>query len=217
MNPAKAAARLNGKVQSWESQVNALQAALARARRPRGTARCRSTRQAFLVGLTEHDIALAFALISSNGARLLGRVMYAGQDVYKLDLALCTVLELRGLPGVDQWTEPGAELLRVVQTAINERIRNPLCVVCHGREYMPRVSDDPYTLGNEALRVVCPECNGQGPGAWGSRTRASHSGMSRKYFENHWAARYRDVILPKLDRYHDVFWDGLKRRMENYP
>jgi hypothetical protein len=154
--------------------------------------------------LSNDDILLALSLISSSGARLLGRVMYAGQQVYAHDLVLCLALELTGKARVPD--RPGDELYAVCQTGVREYTRVKQCPICRGQEGIP----DPQ---RPELIVVCPQCQGMGPRAWGEATRARSSNMGRRFWANRWAAFYADEVMPRLGLYDELFWRGLTKRL----
>ena len=157
--------------------------------------------------LNEHDILLALSLISSDGARLLGRVLYAGHTQFRHDLWLTMVLEAHVAAGRDNWLAPGEETGRICNLALTEFMRPRRCSYCKGQESVP----DPT---NPRLKVDCPKCEGQGSRPWGDFTRARVAKMGRKYWGKYWSERYGNTILPMLDKYHDIFWQGMAKRLK---
>lgn len=183
MNAAKAVARINPHIHRFEVGISGFGA------------------------ITDRDILLALSLITSEGARLMGRVLYAGQDEYKRDLGLCLILEVNAVAGRENWKDPEGETNRVCQVAMKEYLRARLCGYCKGQESVP----DP---ANTAKKITCPRCKGQGGHVWGEATRARYAKMGRIYWKNHWSERYKNTVLPMLDKYHDIFWQGLARRLK---
>ena len=183
MNAAKVVARLNPPAQRYEKGMGGFGA------------------------VTENDILLALSLITSDGARLLGRVLYAGHTQFRRELWLTMVLEAHIAAGRDNWRAPGAETGRVCDLALNEFMRPRRCGYCKGHEAVP----DPMI---PRLKTSCPKCAGHGSRPWGDSTRARVAKMGRKYWEKHWSERYGHTILPILDKYHDIFWYSLAKRLK---
>jgi hypothetical protein len=182
MNCARLAARINPKVSGWTVGLGP-------------------------PVLSNEDVLLALALISSAGARLLARVMYAGQDIYRRDLIFCLQLELNSKNRTPRDAD-GEELFRVCRTGVREYTRVKQCATCRGQEGIP----DPE---RPELIVICPECQGMGPRSWGEATRARSSGMGRKYWANRWASFYADWVFPQLGLYDELFWRGFSHRLRD--
>lgn len=182
MNAAKAVARINPRIHCFERGIGGFGA------------------------ITEADILLALSLITSQGARLLGRVLYAGQANFQPDLWLTMTLETHIVAGREGWKESGAETGRVCRLALREFLSPRHCSYCKGQESVP----DPT---NPRLMISCQKCAGQGSRAWSESRRAREAEMGREYWQNHWNERYCNRILPVLDKYHDILWQGIARRL----
>src|SRR3990172_1711543 len=106
---------------------------------------------------------------------------------------------MNAVAGWEGWKDPQGELNRVCQVALKEYLRARLCGYCKGQESVP----DPQ---NPKLMIKCPRCHGNGGHPWGESTRARLAKMGRTYRCNHWSERYGSVVMPHIDKYHDIFW-----------
>jgi len=202
MNAAKIAAILNGSVQKY---VKGIGGPL----------------------LTSEDVALAVSLISNEGARLLGRVKYAQQSEHFNTLVFRLYVEVITIAGREHWPVPKVtesdELYNVCRLAVLESTKPRTCRECGGRGFVmvmpgrprrkrgrPRQKEVP-----ELLRVECPRCEGQGILAWRNFTRVRHSGLKCWRWDKVWARRYKDRILPIVDKYEWLFWRGLRHKLRD--
>ncbi len=185
MNPAKAVARLN--------------AALLGSGRLEGVPTGRPE-------ITSQDIAHALGMIKHVGACLMGRVMYADQKAYWPALEACLETDVLEAISREGWRVSPADAAGVCRAAVAEFLDPQNCKACAGQMTSP----DPR---NPALVVVCKVCEGSGKGVWSDRRRAKMAGITRHGW-NAWVALYPERVLPILDKYHDIFWSGLKRRLQ---
>jgi hypothetical protein len=190
VNPAKAAARLNAKVQTFE----------------RG-----------LIGVeyTLEDISHAIGLLSSEGAQLIGRVKYAHQEEYRASLINNLMLAVLAEGPRKGWSPPGGiDLLKVCSLAVFEAVSPPLCPDCHGHGWhfdkLPGPGRPPAN-SPPPKRLDCKRCD-----AWGYLRpslywRWRRARIGRKRFIKSWLPHYDRVIMPILDRYESDFWAGMRR------
>ena len=182
MNAAKAVARINPHIHRFERGIVGFGA------------------------LNDRDILLALSLITSEGAKLLARVLYAGQPEYLKNLHLCLALEFNCLAGREGWNFPANEIAGVCYTAILEYISPRICQKCQGQENIP----DP---ANPLLIIRCPACEGMGGKAWSEWRRAKKAGIGITRWRNAWSGIYEKHVLLILDKYHDIFWSSLNRKL----
>jgi hypothetical protein len=130
--------------------------------------------------------------------------MYGGQTIYQGQLTNRLAIDLHSKFKVSEFCY--RELPKVAQTAVREYIRVKQCTYCHGQEGIP----DPE---RPHLKIVCPECQGMGPRAWGDATRARSAGLTRYRWQKAWAQFYGENALPQLALYEQMFWGGLNKRL----
>lgn len=193
MNPAKAAALLNGKVQSFAMGLGGEK-------------------------VTDQDIAHAFGKIRHDGARALGRLKWAGHSQsYRVlyDTLMGNVVALRI---IDDWRDVKAgDLDKLVKLAIHVSINPNLCAECHGigavmiEKHKTRGRPRKRRKPAATLKVVCPVCKGNGSIPHSERYLATQGGFGRWRWERTWAFRFHQQVSPILDKYERLFWAGLRR------
>lgn len=193
MNPAKAAALLNGRVQSFSLNLGGDR-------------------------LSDQDIAHAMAHIWHPGARLLGRVKWAGNDKLSLKLLSMVVTECNHLVVEQGWGQVNqAELIRVCKLAVNETVLPKLCPTCRGLGQFVvsqgKVGRPPKGAKPD-LKIECTTCLGTGTIARSEWAMAKAAGLTPGRWRRVWSDRYHDAILPILDRYEAMFWAGMRRALQ---
>ena len=187
MNPAKAAALLNGGIQKFV----------------RGFGKPE---------LTASDVAAACAQIKSDGARLLGRVKWAGQE--SLTEVLVQHLKLDMLLKYPHWITEQAELEKVCHLAVKEIVTPPLCHECGGRgEKMvaPGRKRGRPGKGKKVLKEICAVCGGSGIRQRRQFSLSTAAKIGRRRWNSTWAGRYKDVVSKEVYDYESIFFDELKK------
>ena len=196
MNPARAAALLNGRAQAFSIGLGGER-------------------------LTDQDVAHAIGKMWHPGARLYGRVKWAGQEKYFDELLELTLGNLLALQSLDAWSEvqPG-ELKRVARLVLTEAIYPRLCATCHGIGSMmvEKQRGDKRRRRNAqaVLKLVCPDCKGEGSRSYSERTLAGSAKIGRNRWERVWSKRYHHQIKPIVDKYERLFWQGMKRALRDH-
>ena len=189
MNPAKAAARLNGKRQTFQPGIGG-------------------------ESITEHDIAHAMGSLWSDGAALLGRVKWAGQEEYMTKLVKFLVLEVTTLSNQQKWLCTKDEIEKVCRLAIHESISPKLCRSCNGlgELWVKKSPGRPKANSPPDLRIVCQACEGSGTKQLSVSRLAETAGMNWQKFNRHWLQRYGQ-ITGIVSKYERLFWSGINRKL----
>lgn len=141
--------------------------------------------------LSTIDIAHALAKVHSDGARLLGRVMYAQQPSRMMDLVRTVHAELKLIAANKRWknTEP---LWRLAAVAVDLYCFPKRCTKCDGigqRQWGAKV-------------VVCGRCKGSTWEPIQDRSLSRTLGMAPSTFIQIWHSRLGAAldILSKMDQ-----------------
>lgn len=192
MNPAKAAALLNGKVQKFEKGVGG---------------------QIF----TLEDAALALALVRSRPVRLLGRVKYAGQPECADPLVYQLMQAVRRRARRERWVLPDDLGLWVVcQLAVHEAVTPRLCGYCEGRGQVLQLKQSrgrPAKTAPKPLKVDCPKCEARGVVPWRHYGRWKRTAINRKRWTLRWAGLFDKVIAPTLSDWESDFFRVVRKRL----
>lgn len=197
MNPIKAAALLNAKVQNFGLGIGGER-------------------------ITDADIAHAMGKLWHEGARLYGRVKWARQDEYFDPLLAHIVTATRLISDQEGWTGVRrGEVERLARLALVESIAPRLCVLCSGRGSLMTIKRKPgrpkaQLSAQEVLKVDCPMCNGEGSRPHTEHSLARTAKIGRWRWDNVWSARYHDKIQPITEKYENLFWAGMKRVLSDW-
>ena len=194
MNPARAAALLNGRAQSFSIGLGGDR-------------------------ITDQDIAHALGKLWHEGARLYGRAKWAGQEQYFVPLLAHFLNSVKALQSLDCWTDikPG-ELERIAKLALVESLYPKLCSTCGGlgalmvekqKRGRPRLKKTPTAV----LKIPCPKCRGEGIQEHAEFALAKTAQVSRRRWANVWSSRYHGQIMPLVDKYERLFWVGIRRAL----
>lgn len=175
--------------------------------------------QRYLIGLggeviTAQDIAHGFALINHEGAQLLGRAKYAGQEPAYWGLVAMIIERLTRLAHRHKWGLNSFQLFDLSRLAVEETLLPKVCRKCAGRSFVLQPKQA-FARGETAqyIRTDCPQCNGQGSYPWKEYRRVRTMGVGRWYWRHRLKEPYLTRVLPILDRYEDIFYKRLSRSL----
>ena len=193
MNPAKATALLNGRVQGFTLGLGGEH-------------------------LSDADMAHAIGKLWHEGARLYGRVKFAGQDVYFDELLEYFMRDMKALKSLDGWSDatPG-ELKCIAKLALVESLFPKQCPTCKGIgslmiEKQKRGRPSKKAIA-PTLKIVCDDCAGEGIRPHTEFMLAKTAQISRRRWTNVWSYRYHHQVTPLVDRYEQLFWRGIRRAL----
>jgi hypothetical protein len=194
VNPAKATALLNGKAQAFDLGLGG-------------------------EPVTSSDIAHAIGMMWHPGARLYGRVKWAGQDDYFDPLLIQMVRAVKAVASFDAWNNvrPG-ELERLAKLALVEQIQPRLCGTCRGLgglmvEKQKRGRPKAKKTSTALLKIICPKCQGEGCLPHSEKLLSRTAGIKRDRWENVWSERYHFQIVPIVEKWELLFWRGMRRAL----
>ena len=153
--------------------------------------------------LTQEDVCHALGTIRVEGASNLGRVKYADQSAFASDLEAHVHREICSLSLREGWRVHNPNIIkRLARMAILESINPMSC---------PRCNCTKHRFVKQ-LKIECDICKGTG------RTKITDYRYSRclgvdKRTWRKWKERYKNDILPIIDRLDAVVRGGLNKRL----
>jgi hypothetical protein len=139
--------------------------------------------------ISSEDVMHALGLIKHDGASLLIRVKWAGQQQFIQDLDLKFWVAVVDIANSESWPYPakfkGQELYRNMgRMALAENIDPNICLECGGSATQ---------ITDEGKLEDCKPCRGTGKSHHSERSRARLLGMRWETFRHGWSERYRKV------------------------
>lgn len=139
--------------------------------------------------ITQEDVLHAMGSIKHQGASMLIRVKWAGQDHWMPELERLFWLGILALSNREQWKYPkvmeGKELYRRMgQLALAESINPNICLECGGCG---------KEITKEGKLSNCKPCRGSGKSTHSDRSRSRLLDMPWELFRDSWKERYRRV------------------------
>lgn len=192
MNPVKAAALLNARVQSFSTYTGGDR-------------------------LNSQDIAHAQGKMWHPGARLFGRVKWADQEEYQEKLLKLLIAEVEKLSAELKWRAWEGEIERVCKLALYESLTPKLCSTCRGLGEFVIYSGKrgrPKRGAKPDLKVVCEDCAGTGIRSFADYKRSTWTKISRSRWRNVWSQRYKENIQPITDKMETLYWSMMRRLLD---
>lgn len=153
--------------------------------------------------LTQEDVCHALGMIHVEGASTLGRVKYAGQSIFIRNLENLVADKIREIAKREGWRVHHPRIIvGLTRLALVESIDPLSCPRCHGTKHR----------FVKRLKIECNLCQGTGRKKTTDYMYARYLGVDKKTWRK-WKDRYRNDILPIMDRLDAVVRGGLNKRL----
>lgn len=153
--------------------------------------------------LTQEDVSHALGLIKVNGASVMGRVKYAGQAKFVRDLENLVIGKVRQIAKEQNWRIHNPKIIpRLARLALVESIDPLSCPRCHGTKHR----------FVKQLKIECDVCRGTGRKKLSDYMYARYLKVDKRTWRT-WKDRYKNDVLPIIDRLDAVVRGGLNKRL----
>lgn len=176
-------------------------------------ARLNPSVQRFTVGIggipeyPQDIIGMALGMVKDETQRLWIRVIYAKHTQHEQELKRRILEQVVDMAAPERWQieKPGT-LGKLIEIAIDDVARNPVCKSCNGHKYIivNKEMAEKLNDGTKAGQpIVCEPCKGEGVIYLTRHACAVLAGIHHELWNRHWKRRYGRIhdVVRSLD-YH---------------
>lgn len=159
---------------------------------------------------TPEDILHSLGLVKHQGAILLLRVKFCGQNEFLQDLDIRFWMAVGDMALQERWPYPirhkGKEFYRNMgRLALAENINPNICLECGGSG---------IEITSSGKLLDCGPCRGSGRSYHSDRSRARLMNMPQGTWREGWDERHKQ-ILNLADQWEDIGLSGMKKRLKS--
>lgn len=159
---------------------------------------------------TPEDILHSLGLVRHQGAILLLRVKFCGQNEFLQDLDIRFWMAVGDMALQERWPYPirhkGKEFYRNMgRLALAENINPNICLECGGTK---------IEITSQGKLIDCSHCHGSGKANHSHRYRAKSMDMPWQTWNNTWQDRYRK-IQGITDMWESIGLGGIAKRLKS--